>query len=227
MIEADDSIQIPLPPPPVRITDPHVLKARMLEDYTSKAGTFGLPSDPLALERLVLLDLTLADNFTREEGPPVLGPAPTEDDRAKKRAAAQAQLAEDSDGTSKILAAQDHPREWGPTLNLPPSVGLSERWMLAKGRLDRIMDGAGEIRRYPDGSYDFRAMTATCGVPGLAYEFLALWFSFDLRDAVQTRRHNPFWDMSHRDASLKFVRLVEDICDRSSGTSMGPWFVPK
>jgi hypothetical protein len=198
----------------------------MLEDYTSKAGTFGLPSDPQAIERLVLHDLAIHEAFQREEGSSKKGPAPTQEDFAASRAKAAAAVAESTQGRGSLDVGHA-PTEWGPTLDLPVSVGGSERWMLAKGRIRRVMEGASAPVRHPDGSYDFRSMTATCGYPIGAYEFLANWFSFDLRGLVQTRKHNPFFGLSHRDASLKFVRLTEDICDRSASTSMGPWFVPK
>lgn len=222
----DDSITIDVGPAPVPCSSPHELKARMLEDYTAKRGTFGLPTEPAAIERLVLHDLQLADAFRRDEGPPPERPTPTAEDVAKRRAKAQAAVAEQTAGQGQLTVGAA-PTEWGPTLDLPPSIGLSERWMLAKGRIRRVMEGASLPIKHPDGSYDFRSMTATCNYPDGAYAFLSLWFSFDLRGLVQTRKHNPFFGLSHREASLKFVRLTEDICDASSSTSMGSWFVPK
>lgn len=222
----DDSITVDVGPAPVPCASPQELKARMLEDYTRKAGTFGLPSDSTEIERLVLSDLRLADAFRRDEGPAPERQAPSADDIAKSRAAAQARLAEKTKGQGSLSVGQQA-TDWGPTLNLPASVGASERWMLAKGRMRRVMDGASPPLRHPDGTYDFKSMTATCGYPAGAFAFLSLWFSFDLRGLVQTRRHNPFFGLSHRDASLKFVRMTEDICDASTGTSMGPWFTPK
>jgi hypothetical protein len=220
----DDSITVDVGPAPIPCSSPLELKARMMEDYTSKAGTFGLPKEPSEIERLVLHDLRLADAFRRDEGPVPERVAPSAEDIAKRRLAAQVAVAEQTGGNGALVMGAA-PTEWGPTLDLPPSIAMSERWSLAKGRLVRIMDGASEpVRR--GGAYDFRAMTATCGYPAGAYAFLSLWFSFDLRGAVQTRRHNPFYGLSHRDASLKFVRLVEDICDQSTGTSMGSWFTP-
>jgi hypothetical protein len=198
----------------------------MLEDYTAKAGTFGLPRDSQSIERLVLHDLNLYDAFKRDEAPQQKAPAPTQEDFAASRAKAKAAVAETTNGKGS-LDVGGAPTEWGPTLDLPASVGLSERWMLAKGRIRRVMEGAGLPTKHGDGSMNFHAMTATCGYPAGAYEFLALWFSFDLRGLVQTRKHNPFFGLTHREASLKFVRLTEDICDRSSTTSMGSWFTPK
>lgn len=226
MSQQDDSVTIDVGPAPVPCASPHELKARMLEDYTAKAGLPGMPREPEAIERLVLHDLHLADAFHRDEGPQTKGPTPTAQDFAANRAKANAAIAEQTNGKGSLHVGQA-PTEWGPTLDLPRSVGMSERWMLAKGRLRRIMEGASPPIRHPDGSYDFKSMTATCGYPAGAYEFLSNWFSFDLRGLVQTRKHNPFFGLTHREASLKFVRLAEDICDRSTATSLGQWFVPK
>ncbi len=116
------------------------------------------------------------------------------------------------------------PREWGPTLDLPPEVENDPKWLHAKGRLRRISTGSGPPVRHPDGSYDFHAMTATCEYPAGAYQFLANWFSLDFRYVWETRKHNPFYGMPLREASLKFVRLAMNICDQSTGV-LGGWWV--
>lgn len=227
MEHEDDSIQIATPAP-VPCKTPHELKDRMLADYHGKAGAFGMPTDPGEIERLVTHDLNLVAGFHRDEH--LVEKTKTADEvteeRRAKRAIAQAQLDERTEGAAKILPPTARPRNWGPMLDLPPDVALSERWMLAQQRLMRVMDGAGEPTRHADGTYDFVSMTRTCGYPEGAADFLSVWMSFDFRAVWQTRKHNPFYGMSHRDASLKFVRLVEDICDRSS-VRFGSWFTPK
>lgn len=224
----DDSIQIPAPPAPVPCKTPHELKDRMLADYHGKAGAFGMPTDPGEIERLVTRDLNLVAGFHRDEHlrPSEKSADEVSEEKRKKREIAQTTIAEKTEGAVKILPPSAKPREWGPMLDLPPEVALSERWALAKGRLVRVMDGAGEPTRHADGTYDLLAMTRTCGFPEGAADFLSVWLSFDFRAVWQTRKHNPFYGMSHRDASLKFVRLVEDICDRST-CRFGSWFTPK
>lgn len=222
----DDSISIPAPPPPVPCKTPHELKDRMIADYTSKAGLFGMPTDPTEIERLVTRDLNYVAGYHRDETPIEVKPKAADEiaeERREKRERAQARLDEDTEGKAKILPPTARPRDWGPMLDLPPSVGASERWKLAKGRLTRIMNGASDPKRHPDGTYDLISMTRTCGYPEGAADFLAAWISFDFRGVWQTRNHNPFYGLSHRDASLKFVRVVEDICDRSS-VRFGNWF---
>lgn len=227
MNHADDSIELPLPPAPVPCSSPHELKARMLADYHGKAGAFGMPTDPLAIERLVVHDLNLVAGYKRDEAPLPAPTEPTAEERQAKRDRAQAQLAEDSQGKAVILPPSSKPRDMGPMLDLPPSVAFSERWLLARGRLNRIMEGAGPPQRHPDGTLDVRSMALTANYPRGAARFIEDWLSFDFRGVWQTRNHNPFYGMSHRDASLKFVARAMDICDSSTGTSMGQWFVPK
>jgi hypothetical protein len=219
-----DSIEVPTAPRPVPVTDPHVLKDRMLEDYTRKAGTFGLPRESSDLERLVLSDLDLVDAFRREEGPPPAPAAPDPEAAARRRQAAEAAAAQAARSRTGSEIKYTAPREWGPMLDLPPEVGNSDQWRHAKGRLRRISTGAGAPVKHPDGSYDFRAMTATCEYPAGAYEFLSLWFSLDFRYVYETRLHNPFYGLTHREASLKFVRLAMNICDASSAV-LGGWWV--
>lgn len=225
----DEAIDYSLPPaemPPVKplrpITDPLELRDRTIRDYTRNMGAPGMPSTAAGIEALAKADLRLADAYKRDTAE---GMAPT----PEARAAAKAQAREAAAEQARSLGAEitrGPTRELGPQVDLPPEYGLSERWMLAKGRMARIMSGAGMPKRHPDGSFDFVSMTATCEIPHLAYRYLAAWFNFDLRHMPQTARHNPFYGMSPRDASMRLAREVEDICDASSGR-LGPWFVPK
>lgn len=215
-----------VPGPPIRalkpITDPLALKERTVRDYTHSMGGPGVSS--VDIEALAVADLNLADAFKRDEVPRTM-PTPEQRaaDKAARDAAIEAELAKDG-----LTLTRNAPRELGPQFDLPPEYGLSERWQAAKGRLMRILAGCGEPTRLPSGAYDFRAMTATAECPGLAYTFLCHWFDFDLRYEPKTARHNPYFMMSHRDASLKLARLVEDLCDQSTGIpGLGAWRTEK
>jgi hypothetical protein len=221
---SNDSIEIAAPPRPVPLTDPHELKGRMLEDYTRKAGTFGLPRESVEIEKLVLHDLELAAAFRRDEGPAPAPKAPDPEAAARRRRAAEQAAATAARSRTGSEIQYTAPREWGPVLDLPPDVENSDQWSHAKGRLRRISTGSSLPIKHPDGSYDFRSMTATCEYPEGAYEFLNNWFSLDFRYVWETRKHNPFYGLTHREASLKFVRLAMNICDRSSGV-LGGWWI--
>lgn len=207
------------------ITDPIELRDRTIRDYTRAMGAPGMPSTSAQIEALAKADLQLTDAYHRDT-PVGMAPTAAQHDSAiaAKRETAEERARElGAEITRGPHAATDR---FGPQVDLPPEYGLSERWQLAKGRLARICAGAGAPRRHADGSFDFAAMTSTCVMPRLAHRYLAAWFNFDLRYVPQTERHNPFFGMSAREASLRLSREVEDICDASSGR-LGPWFVPK
>lgn len=204
------------------VKDPHELRDRTIRDYTRSMGAPGMPSTAEGIERLALADLALGDAYNRDAP---TGFAPTAEQRAAAKAERDAAQASEMRARG-IELTRSKPRDLGPQLDIPPSIGLSDRWMHAKGRLSAILRGAGPPRRFPSGAFDFRSMTSTCECPDLAYRFLAAWFDFDLRHVPETARHNPFYGMAHRDASLKLVRVVEDLCDKSTGR-LGPWWVPK
>lgn len=222
----DDAAPYVVPGPPIRaprpIVDPLELKDRTVRDYTRTLGAMGMPAADI--EALAVADLGLADNYHRTEP---AAPAPSAEARAeaqaRRNAALDAKLAEDN-----VTLTRNAPRELGPQFDLPPEYGLSERWRCAKARLGQILTGASPPIRFPSGAFDFRSMTATCEAPALAYKFLAHWCDFDLRYVVETQKHNPYFGMSHRDASLKLARLVEDLCDASTGIpGLGAWRVEK
>lgn len=221
---AEPATEFPARKELVPITDPLALRDRTVRDYARAMGTPGMPSTSAGIEALAKADLHLSDAYHRDTP---TGMAPT----ASQQAAAAEAKRETAEERARELGAEivrggQPATEFGPQVDLPPEYGASERWRLAKGRLARICAGAGAPRRHPDGSFDFAAMTSTCVMPRLAYRYLAAWFNFDLRHVPQTARHNPFYGMPAREASLRLSREVEDICDASTGR-LGPWFVPK
>jgi hypothetical protein len=95
---------------------------------------------------------------------------------------------------------------------------VSERSMNMHARLHRILEGAGG-RSTPSEAL------ANATHPKLAKEFVALWFFFMTRHSappVTGIDPNPFRNLSELDAGAKLHRLLENICDRSTG-KMGPW----
>lgn len=224
----DEAAPYEVPGPPIRalrpITDPLELRDRTVRDYKRNLERIGAPMSAADLEAVAVADLHLSDAVTRDDGPRhVPTAAEREAAKAKRDAALDAKLASDN-----LKLTRDQPRDLGPQVDLPPEYGLSERWRAAKFRLAQILRGASPPVRTPAGGFDFRAMTTTCEVPALAYRFLALWCDFDLRGMPETAKHNPFYGLSHRDASLKLARLVEDICDASTGVpGLGAWRTEK
>ena len=67
----------------------------------------------------------------------------------------------------------------------------------------------------------------TSEVPRLAKEFLDVYAQYMLRGKpapLTGTDHNRFRGKSDKDAARLFMRLTEDICDRST-REMGGWFV--
>lgn len=205
----------------VPLSDPRAAKDQLLRGWKPLEGQFGLPSGGDALERLATHDLLVHDAVKRDDGSaPRVNPESPEDRRAR-----QAEFAARAAEQSGVVVAHQAPRfAIVPVLDLPPHL-VSPRWPYALGRLARILEGATPTFT-ADGAIDWRATTATCGHPRLAYAYMDLRMYFDFRLVPQTQRHNPFWGMSARDAGLKFQAEVENICDRSTGT-MHQWWVPK
>lgn len=221
-----DSLEIAAPPELVPLKSAQELKDRTMRDYMRNAGLPGMPSDPREIERLVNADLNLADNYEREEGPPEVKPEESREEQAENRRLKDFKLNNLlPDNTQIVRNVQS--QVFSDFLDLPPEIENSEKWRLARGRMVRIMEGASAAPRTADGRLDFRAMTSTCNYPRGAYELISDMFSFEYRYEYITRKHNPFFGMSKRDASLQFVARAMNICDRSTGTSMGQWFVPK
>jgi hypothetical protein len=223
----DDSLTIPAPPPLVPLTSAHDLKDRTMRDYTRNAGLPGMPSDPREIEKLVQADLQLAENFERAEGPSIVEkqkPVESAEERAERMRVERFRL-ENLVNDPNTRVTRQAAQRLGPALDLPPELENSPKWAHALGRMRRVIEGASAPLRHPDGTPDFRSMTIGCGYPAGAYDWLSDWLSFDMREVWATRKHNPFFGMSRRDASLKFVARTMDICDRSSSTSMGGWWV--
>lgn len=197
-----------------------------MRDYMRNAGLPGMPTDAREMEKLVMSDLGLAENYEREEGPALVPPTPKQEHPEE---VAERQRLQDfklnnllPENTQIVRQVQQHVLAF---LDLPKSILESEKWKLCRGRIFRIMEGASAAPRFADGRLDFRAMCSTCTYPRGAYELLSEMFSVELRYAAATERHNPYYGMTLRAASLKFVRRAMDICDRSSSTSMGNWYV--
>ena len=208
--------------PTVLPLDARQLRERTIRDYARNMGAPGMPSTIEEIERLAVADLVLSDAVTRDAPAHI---PPTAAQVAEAKVARRQTLAEEQRAKGVELT-NEAPRELGPQFDLPPEFGTSDRWGHAKGRLAAIVAGAGAPKRFASGAFDFRSMTSTCACPDLAYRFLAAWCDFDLRYVAQTAKHNPFFGMSSRDASLKLARVVEDLCDASTGR-LGQWWVPK
>jgi hypothetical protein len=117
-------------------------------------------------------------------------------------------------------ARQANARPYRPVaLHADPRI-IGPRWPFAVMRIKRILEGLA------------RSSSITDAVNGAEYKQLAreyvetyTYYLTRTRPApAKGTDHNPFRHMSDFDAFKKFVRCVEDICDRSS-SKLGGWYV--
>lgn len=201
---------------------PQELREWTVEDYGRMARRFGADDDRAALERRALSDLQIADAVKRETPPPlppnvdtIRHQRETRQERVDARAAAVG--AEIQRGQVQVVSRKD-PLLHGKTMP-------DDKWSFAKGRSARIMSGATQHS-------DPKIATSTCEMPALALRLYTIYACLSVarsleKSAMRFRvRDNPFAGFNAKDRVRILRRLVEDVCDESSGR-LGPWWVPK
>jgi len=197
--------------------DPQTVRQRMIRSYTAGYRRAGIAMTAREIEQQVVSDCEIVD-AARARGEISNGPQPGAASEPAKpradhvaRAAAETGMRMNPDG--KIVRFK--------VLHEDPTK-VSERWGYAAGRIKRILEGV----RKDTSSLVVAVEDAELGK--LATEFADLWAHFKtfMGPAPRTGPDpNPFRGLSTRDAARKFQRLVEDICDRSTGIpGLGPWF---
>lgn len=171
------------------------------------AARAGVAVTEAELERGAVDDLIIVEALKR-------GHDPTRQTKRTKpqKAEAVAAAAPEPARPFRIVNPGELDIERIPLLHSRPAA-ISRRWAAAVERLRLIMEGAA-----PAPTHDEMLATANC--PDLALDWWKLYASFRFRH--RDTRHNPFRDMSNRDAARALMRWVEDICDRSTGR-LGPW----
>ena len=101
-----------------------------------------------------------------------------------------------------------------------PAHRVNERWSYAMARIMRILEPQGDMKAASKGGY--AAMVKNAQAPIHARAFMNM-FGFYLSPSHRSK-WNPFRGMSGEDIHRKFVRMVEDICDSSTGL-LGPWYI--
>jgi hypothetical protein len=197
--------------------DPQTVRERMIRSYTAGYRRAGIAMTPREIEQQVVSDCEIVD-AARARGEIANGPRPgAAAEPAKSRtdhvakAAAETGTRVNPDG--QIVRFR--------VLHEDPTK-VSERWGYAAGRIQRILEGV----RKDTSSLVVAVEDAELGK--LATEFADLWAHFKtfMGPPPKTGQDpNPFRGLSPRDAARKFQRLVEDICDRSTGIpGLGPWY---
>lgn len=199
----------------VAADSPQAKKAAIVDSYMRSFQAAGASADAREIEAMVVADCQLVDAAsipTATRGPrKPAAPRTTPDEHVAAEAERVGLKTTVGSGKAiKVRALDGDPR------------AVSERWALAAYRIAQIIQGAASGAAL--GNVDGAA------VPKLAREYLELWAYFTTRHAPPRQfgrvDHNPFRGMLDADAARKFMRMCEDICDRSTGR-FGQWMVPK
>lgn len=193
------------------------LKERTVRDYTRNYERAGFRVDPAAIERLAVADLNLADNYDAAIPDSAYVPDAAKD--AAKVAEKEAAVAEEAEKVGAEIVTGKMIRRELATLHASPRPG--SKWSFAMGRLARILQRPNTPSRTP---------WKDCEIPHLAERAHKLQAFIALDPQRRMKKvggeRNPFYRLSDRDFERKFRRMIEDICDESSGR-LGTWWTPK
>ena len=198
--------------------DPLTVRDRMIRGYTRSYQRAQIEMTPQQIEAQVIADCQLVD-AARAAGDLNGAPKPRDPAEPVKHRPDLVQQAAQEQGVStdpRGKAIRSRRVHGNP-------VAISERWGCAAGRIKRIL----ECVNRKTSSLVVAVESAEGNLAVLAAEFAELWSNFLLREQpppLTGNDRNPFRGMTTRDAARKFQRLVEDICDRSTGV-LGHWYV--
>lgn len=197
----------------MKLLTPAELREATERDYRAACERAGAPVDNALIRQAAIADLELVDAAYRNGE--ICGTPKIDNDPIKERPDLIAQAHQQS-GTHD---ADGKPLRFRALHANPQSV--SERWGYATMRMYRIMEGAGR-------SSSLAGSAANAAIPRLAMKIVELEGNFLTRGAPPPSRgrvdRNPFRGLSDKDAARVYMRLVEDICDESTGV-MGSWYV--
>lgn len=189
---------------------PQEVREGMVADYADNVRKAGGTVDLADIERVVAADLQVYEAV----------------ESARKAAPAPKPKIDEREDTAAIVARSKgmelYRRPIGadvadPLLDKDPRK-VSAKFPAMMARIKRIIAPRGNVRQRTF-TKSLEEMTA----PKLAREFLNLFICYQ-QPSIPVRG-NPFLEMANpRDRARMFLRKVEDICDRSTG-SMGPWWV--
>lgn len=193
------------------------LKQVLVQDYKRNAERVGMTPDMASIESQVLADLAMVDQYEADQASKP-APAPV----AKERDIRTNEL--DKECAEKNLRAyvKDNPTD-KPGDAICDATPKSERAVRMFGRIKQIMRPRGDIAAMASRGNTLAECTRECTDPELSLEFLELWtWYMPLRGLASPK--NKFYWLSDGDAARRFIRGLEDICDKSTG-KFGPWWV--
>lgn len=196
--------------------DARQLREAQIRDYKRGAERMGMEADMLAIEAQVVADLELVDRYEAEQKA-----APPKKPKERKRDIR-------TDELDKYLAKHDM-RAYvadGPVERtkdiIADATPKSDKAIAMFQRIKQILRPRGSIAAQAQKGRTMAESLIECSDPKLANEFLELWTWYGPLRGLYSPKNEFYW-LSDGDAARKFVRGLEDICDRSTG-KFGPWY---
>ncbi len=197
----------------------HEIRDRMAAGYLESYRRAGMSLTPAEAEALAISDCELID-AARRAGELSGGPKdPAKLNPARERPDPLLEAQRETN-TRLVVSGEGEPEYQRYRFMHRNPMLISERWGAACARINRILEGAARATT-------FEKAASGAEYPALVHAYQELWSYFLTRQMPPPSKgvdHNPFRHMSDSDAAWKFMRLVEDICDRSTGV-LGSWFV--
>lgn len=196
-----------------KIPTPQEVREGMVEDYAANARKAGADVSISDIERIVQADLQVYEAVEREKkAAPAAKPA--QPDEREDTAALVAQ----QKGMELYRRPENEWREDNNPMLAGDPRKVSAKFPAMMARIKRIMEARGNTRQ--------RSLVASLqevAAPKLARKFVNLFLCY--QSPTMPVKGNPFREVGNpRDRARMFLRLVEDICDESTGT-MGSWWV--
>ena len=209
------------------VTDPLVLRDKTMESYAHNVRRQGVEPDMEYIRALAEADLGMVENYDRSiagKVQPKAEAAPTPTER-KRDDDPVSTYAKENNLRIHVRDAPD-----GVTcdsaLKMPYSAA-ADRWTHAQGRIMQILEPQGVIdssMEMKDVPTRLEAMWKNAKVPQLARMVLEIFSWANM--SGKKHRLNPFYGLGPRDMQRKYVRMIEDVCDASTGIpTLGPWYI--
>lgn len=198
-------------PAPLIPRTPTQVREEMVRHRVESARRAGVDASPDQVERGVLRDLELVEGLKRGQDT-TRHRHRHRSPRSGGRRAQQTLDKRPDEGLKLVTPSGNFER---PPLLHAPALAIGLKWSAAVARIGRIVEGTA-----PAPTPEQAVATAAC--PDLALEWWKTYADYRLRHRLS--RHNLFLGLSERDAARKLVRIVMDLCDRSTGR-LGPWWV--
>lgn len=194
------------------------LKHALVGDYKRNAERAGVTPDIGALESQVLADLAMVDQYDAEQASK---PDPKPKER-KPRDIRTNELEQELAEHNMRAYVDENPRERAKDI-MADTRPKSPRAIAMFARIKQILTPRGSIAKAAASGKDMHDALVECNCPALAREFLELWSWYVPLRGLKSLK-NPFYMMSDGDAARKFLRGLEDICDRSNGWAGTNWY---